>query len=99
MSFEMSWSTGRFRVDKIVWALVHANTPGGVDESAHELRDRVGRMRCSAGSADAMEYWGGRLLELHEIPAPALDGCALDEWLLPCQADRSVVMRLSKPFL
>ena len=84
MSFEMSWSTGRLRMDKIVWALVHANTPGGVDESAHELRDRVGRMRCSAGSADAMEYWGGRLLELHEIPAPALalDGCALDECAL-----------------
>jgi hypothetical protein len=50
-----------------------------MDESANDIRDRVMRMRCSAGSADAMEYWGGQLLRLHENPAPALalDECAL----------------------
>ena len=75
----MSLSKRLFRMDTIVWALVHANTPGSVDESANEIRDRVMRMRCSAGKADAMEYWGGQLLRLHENPAPALalDECAL----------------------
>ena len=78
-NFEMSLSKGLFRMDTIVWALVHANTPGSVDESADKIRDRVMRMRCSAGNADAMEYWGGQLLRLHENPAPALalDECAL----------------------
>jgi len=66
-------------MDTIVWALVHANTPGSVNESINEIRDRIMRMRCSAGKADAMEYWGGQLLRLHENPAPvlALDECAL----------------------
>jgi len=66
-------------MDTIVWALVHANTPGSVNESIDEIRDRIMRMRCSAGKADAMEYWGGELLRLHENPAPvlALDECAL----------------------
>jgi hypothetical protein len=73
----MSLSKQRVRMDAIVWALVHANTPGSVDESTNEIIDRVMLMRCSAGSADAMEYWGGRLLCLHENPAPALDECAL----------------------
>ncbi|NBW88306.1 MAG: hypothetical protein EBR51_00055 [Gammaproteobacteria bacterium] len=64
-------------MDPIVWALVHANTPGSVNESANDLYNRVMSMRCSAGSADALEYWGYQLLHTHERSNLALDECAL----------------------
>lgn len=64
-------------MDVIVWALVHANTPGRVNESANELEQRVKSMRCSAGSADGLEYWGFQLLRAHERTELALDDCAL----------------------
>ena len=66
-----------FRLDSMVWALVHANTPGSVDESAEHLEERVERMRRSAGGADAMEYWGVQLLHQQQCAVLPLDACAL----------------------
>lgn len=67
----------RLPFDAMVWTLVHSNTPGSVDESADELKERLERMRLSAGSYDAMEYWGTRLLRQHECAEMPLDACAL----------------------
>ena len=64
-------------MDATVWALVHANTPGRVNESASELEDRVTSMCCSAGRADGLQYWGSQLLRTHERTELALDECAL----------------------
>lgn len=64
-------------MDCRIWALVHANTPGRTDETAAELQLRVLSMRCSAGRADALRYWGLELLRAHERTELALDECAL----------------------
>jgi hypothetical protein len=66
-----------FRLDSMVWALVHANTPGSVDESAKQLEKRVESMRRSAGGADAMEYWGVQLLHQQQCAVLPLNACAL----------------------